>query len=101
MNYTENFEGIRIDVQAVDITITDGLQQRVRDAITKMKRFVHDINWVDVYFKVEPNHATNTKTVSMKLGIPGEDVFASESGDEWFPIMNSIEDKLRKQLEKR
>jgi len=101
MNYTENFEGIKIDVQAVDITITDGLQQRVRDTITKMKRYVHDINAVDVYFKEDTNHATDTKTVSMRLGIPGQDVFASDTGDQWFPMMKNLEDKLHKQLDKR
>ena len=101
MNYTENFEGIKIDVQAVDITISDGIQQRIREAITKMKRHVHDINWVDVYLKEEPNHGTNSKTVSMRLGIPGQDVFASDTGEEWFPLMKNLEDKLQKQLEKR
>ncbi len=101
MNYTENFEGIKVDVQAVDITISDGIQERVREAITKMKRHAHNINWVDVYLKNETAHSTNTKSISMRLGIPGQDVFASDTGAEWFPIMKNIEDKLQKQLEKR
>jgi hypothetical protein len=30
MNYTENFDGIKLDVQAVDITISDTVQQEIR-----------------------------------------------------------------------
>ena len=30
MNYTENFEGIKMDVQAVDISISNTLQQRIQ-----------------------------------------------------------------------
>jgi ribosomal subunit interface protein len=101
MNYTENFNGIKIDVQAVDITIQDELQQVVRDTVTKLQRHAKEINWVDVYFNIERNHATNNKTVSMRVGVPGPDVFASDSGNDWLPLMKSIEDKLRKQLEKK
>jgi putative sigma-54 modulation protein len=37
MNYTENFEGIKMDVQAVDISISKTVQQRIREMITKMR----------------------------------------------------------------
>jgi ribosomal subunit interface protein len=101
MNYTENFAGIKLDVQAVDITITDDLQQAIRDTITKLKRHVSDINWVDVYLNADHKHATDTRNIGMRLGIPGTDVYASDSGEHWLPILKSIEEKLRKQLEKR
>lgn len=101
MNYTENFNGIKIDVQAVDITIQDELQQVVRDTVTKLQRYVREINWVDVHFIIERNHPTESKTVNMRVGVPGPDVFASDSGNEWLPLMKSMEDKLRRQLEKK
>lgn len=101
MNYTENFEGIRVDVQAVDINIHDDLQQSVRKTIQKLQRHAEEINWVDAYFVVEGNHPTNNKTFSMRIGVPGPDVFASDSGDHWLPLMKSVEDKLSRQLEKK
>lgn len=101
MNYTENFEGIRIDVQAVDITISDVLQQKIRETIKKSKRYVSEINWVDVYFKVEENHSTNNKTLGMRLGVPGNDVYATDTGDNWLALLKDIEEKLRRQLEKK
>ena len=101
MNYTENFQGIKIDVQAVDITIGDELQQRIRDMITKLQRHISEINWVDMYFKIERGQSNNTKEISMRLGIPGADVYASDSGEDWMPLMKSVEEKLRRQLEKK
>jgi putative sigma-54 modulation protein len=101
MNYTENFEGIKIDVQAVDITISDDLQQNVRNAITKLKRHAKKIDSVDVYFKEEANQSTDSKKVSMRVGIPGNDVFAEDTGDNWYEQLKNVEEKLRRQLEKR
>jgi putative sigma-54 modulation protein len=36
MNYTENFEGIKLDGQAGDIDINDVLQPEIRDAIARL-----------------------------------------------------------------
>lgn len=101
MNYTENFEGIKIDVQAVDIDIDNAQQQLIRDIIASLRRHISEVNWVDVYFKEEINQSTNPRTFSMRFGIPGKDAFASDSGDVWYVLMKSVEEKLRRQLEKR
>lgn len=101
MNYTENFEGIRIDVQAVDLTIDNELQQQIRETIVSLKRHVSEVNWVDVYFKEESGQSTNPRTLGIRLGIPGKDAFASDSGADWMLLMRNVEEKLRKQLQKR
>ena len=101
MNYTEQFEGIRMDIQAVDITINDGLQQKIRDMIKRLQRHISEINWVDVYFKKESSQSTDMRTVSVRLGIPGNDVFASDSGNHWSELLKNVEEKLRRQLRKR
>lgn len=101
MNYTENYEGIKIDVQAVDITISDSIQQGIRDSISKFQRHAKKIDSVDVYFKEEANQSTNQKSVRIRVGIPGNDVFAQDEGDNWFELLKNVEDKLKRQLEKR
>ena len=101
MNYTENFDGIKIDVQAVDINISDDVQQRIRDMIERLRRHISEINWVDVYFKKEPKQSTDSHTLSVRFGIPGNDAFASDTGDNWLVLMASVEEKLRRQLRKR
>lgn len=101
MNYTENFDGIKLDVQAVDITIGDDLQQSIRDMITRLRRHVSDVNWADVYFNEKSGKSTDQRTVSVRFGIPGNDAFASDSGDNWMALLKSVEEKLRRQLEKK
>lgn len=100
MNYTESFEGIKLDVQAVDITISEALQQRIRDTIRRLQRHISDVNFVDVYFTDKSEKSTDPKTVSMRFGIPGTDAFASDSGDNWMELLKNVEEKLRRQLEK-
>lgn len=59
MNYTENFDGIKLDVQAVDITISDALQQSIREMITRLRRHVSKVYWVDVYLNEKSGKSTD------------------------------------------
>ncbi len=101
MNYTENFEGIKIDVQAVDFDLDPELQESIRNMITRLKRHVSDVNFVDVYFKKETAHANDFRTVSVRFGIPGNDAFATDSGNDWKGLLKGVEEKLRRQLERK
>jgi len=101
MNYTENFEGIRLDVQAVDITISNDIQQEIRDMILRLRRHVSEVNWVDVYFNEKSGKSTKQRSVSVRFGIHGNDVFASDSGNNFMALLKSVEEKLRRQLEKK
>ena len=101
MNYTENFEGIKMDVQAVDITIDDDLQQSIRDVITRLRRHISEVNFVDVYLTEKSEKSTNPKSVGIRFVIPGNDAYASDSGDHWMTLIKNVEEKLRRQLRKR
>ena len=100
MNYTENFEGIKLDIQAADIAITDDLQQSIRNMIGRLKRHISEVNFVDVYFTDKSEKSMDPKTVGVRFGIPGNDAFASDSGDNWMTLLKSVEEKLRRQLKK-
>lgn len=100
MNYTENFEGVKLDVQAGDINISEDVQQEIRDAIGRLKRHISQVNFVDVYFTDKSKKSTDTKKVGIRFGIPGNDAYASDSGDNWMELLKNVEEKLRRQLEK-
>ncbi|HLW06278.1 MAG TPA: HPF/RaiA family ribosome-associated protein [Marinilabiliaceae bacterium] len=100
MNYTESFEGIKLDVQAENITLPSNMQQEIRDTISRLKRHISDVNFVDVYFTDKTDKSTDSKTVGMRFGIPGKDAFASDSGDNWMELLKSVENKLRPQLKR-
>ena len=101
MNYTENFEGIKLDVQAVDITISNELQKEIRQVILRLRRHVSEVNFVDVYFNENLGKSTNPRTLNIRYGIPPNDAFATDSGDNFFALLKNVEEKLRRQLEKK
>lgn len=101
MSYTETFEGVNMDVQAIHINISDNLQQRIRKMIKRLRRDFSELNWVTVYFNKKNEHSRASRTVSVRLGISGSDAFASDSGDNWVSLLKCVEGKLRGQLKKR
>ena len=54
----------------------------------------------DVYLEDKKEKKTQQKQVSIRLGIPGNDPFASEYGDNFHALLTSVEEKLRRQLER-
>lgn len=100
MEYTENITGIKINVQAVDIRIGDDVKDTIRKCITRLSRFYDRIEWADIYLEDKAEKKTQQKQVSIRLGIPGKDPFASEYGNNFHQLLTEVEDKLRRQLEK-
>ena len=101
MIHTQQVDGIKLDIQTVDLTISDEVQDAVVKMITKLQRFVSQINFVDVHFKKENGQTVDNMVLSVRLGIPGSDSFASVSGDNWIGMLKAVEEKLKVQLKKR
>lgn len=101
MQYTENITEIKMNVEAVDITIGEDVRDSIRKSITRLSRYYDRIEWADIYLEDKKEKSTLQKQVSIRLGIPGNDVFASEYGDNFHALLSEVEDKLKKQLEKR
>lgn len=101
MEYTEDITGIKINVEAVDITISEDVKDTIRKSIERLSRYYDKIEWADIYLEDKKEKSTQQKQVSIRLGIPGNDPFASEYGDDFHALLTSVENKLQKQLEKR
>ena len=100
MEYTEDLTGIKINVQAVDITIGEDVKDAIRRSITRLRRYFDHIEWADIYLEDKTEKSTEQKQVSIRLGIPGNDPFASEYGDNFLALLPAVEEKLRRQLKK-
>lgn len=101
MKYTENKTGINLNVQAVDITIGEDIKEAIWKVINRLSRYFEKIEYVDVFLEDKEGKATLKKQVSIRLGVPGNDAFASEYGDDFHKILSAVEEKLRRQLEKK
>ncbi|SIT15800.1 HPF/RaiA family ribosome-associated protein [Belliella pelovolcani] len=100
MNYTENYKGVKIDVQSPNLDVSESVQAEIRASIDKLSRFTSNINALDVYFKAEGQGGTATTTIGMRVGVPGPDVFAEEKGENWIGMLKSVTDKNIRQLQK-
>lgn len=101
MKYSEKLAGITLNIQAVDIDVDDSVKDTIRKSISRLARHYDKIEWADVYMEDKKKKATEQKQVSIRLGIPGNDPFASGYGDNFHSLITSVEEKLRRQLEKR
>lgn len=102
MQQEESLDDVRLDIEAVGFTLDDDLRASVLDALTKLRRFYKgDVITAEVYLKVEPNQRNNNLHVGIKYGIPGNDVFADDSGDNFYTLIHNVVVKLQRQLEKR
>lgn len=100
MNYTENYRGIKLDVQAIDINLSASVQQTIRDMMDKLERHAGTINFADVYLKKENTSSQTNKFVRVRLGVPGPDAFAEDTGEHWEPTLRSVSEKIERQLRK-
>ncbi|WP_192348212.1 HPF/RaiA family ribosome-associated protein [Algoriphagus sp. Y33] len=100
MNYTENYRGIKIDVQAPHMEVDETVQAELRSCIDKLTRFANDINEVNLYINKEGQGGAAVSKLGMRVAIPGPDVYADEDGDNWIGMLKSVTDKNIRQLQK-
>lgn len=100
MNYTENFEGIKLDVQAVDFTPEKMVEERIRKMLSYLKRFSSEIVYATIYLENKEGKSTEQKSVKVILGVPGPDIIASDRGDNFMALLANVENKLARQLKK-
>lgn|SRR5690554_7826693 len=100
MNYTEHFQGIKLDVQTVDHEPGKEVEERIRQMLSYLLRFTDKIIYANVYLRDKEGKSTEQKSVTIQLGVPGPDVVASDKGDNFMALLASVEEKLRRQLQK-
>jgi ribosome-associated translation inhibitor RaiA len=101
MSNTRIPQGVVIEIQAVDMSINERLQRKIFKMLHKFKQYFNNISWADFYMRQSPGRANSPRTVKVRLGIPGQDLFASHSGSSWKRLMKRVEQKILQQLERR
>jgi ribosomal subunit interface protein len=100
MNYTENYRGIKLDIQSMDLQLSKSVHESIRNMIDRLEKHAGTINFADVYLKTESNAKVNDKFVKVRLGVPGPDAFAEDMGEYWETTIKSVTEKIEKQLRK-
>ena len=100
MNYTENYRGIKLDIQSMDLQLGKSVHESIRNMIDRLEKYAGTINFADVYLKTDVNSHVNDKFVKVRLGVPGPDAFAEDTGEYWETTIKSVTEKIEKQLRK-
>jgi putative sigma-54 modulation protein len=101
MKKTQIPGGVVISIQAVDMTLHEGHQQKIFRMLEKFKQFFPKITSADFFMQQSAKQATAPHAIKVRLGIPGPDVFASGSGRHWKALMGTVQKKIIQQLKKR
>ena len=96
----KSYHDLKLSVQTAGIKMNDYLEWKIHGMIKKLRKQLPGINWVDIYLKTTGDEA-RPKTVTVRFGIPGPDVVASDSGSRWKTLLKNIEKRLIRQLGKR
>lgn len=100
MSYTDHYKGIKLDIQSVDLNISKSVHETIRGVLDKLEKHVDKINFADFYLKKENAANGKDKFVRIRLGIPGPDAFAEDTGEHWETTIRSVTDKIERQLRK-
>jgi putative sigma-54 modulation protein len=90
-----------MDVQTINIEMDRFLEQKIRSMIKKLKGLLPAANWIAIHLKKSVHQASYPGKVSVRLGIPGPDIIASDSGYNWKTMLKNVEKKLIRQLNKK
>jgi putative sigma-54 modulation protein len=90
----------KINISGQHVSVTDEIQDYVRESIQSLERFSDQITSVNVNFTTE-KHDTHQIVAEAQIHIPGSDIFATATADRHIKnAVTSLIGKLENQLRK-
>ena len=74
---------VQLNVRSVNFDADQKLIDFIQSRVNKLTVFFDHIIHADVYLRVDNNHEIENKTVEIRLGIPGNDLFAKKRAKNW------------------
>lgn len=101
MSYTSDFKGIKLDVQAVGFKPDTNMQERIEKMLERINKFADKIVYATFHLESKEAKTNEPKSLKVVLGIPGPDLIASDSGDNFMVLFKNVEEKLIRQIKDR
>ena len=98
--HANNYEGLKLSIQASGININEYIVRKIDGMIKKLRKHLPGIDWIDIYLKTTQD-ASRPIMATVRFGVPGPDVVASDSGSSWKTLLKNIEKRIMRQVEKR
>jgi len=91
---------MEIKIQPIHFDATEKLQDYVQKRVSKLSRFSTEIHTAEVTLKVVKPETVMNKEVSIRLAVPGSELFAQKTADTFEEGVDQCADTLTRQLEK-
>jgi ribosome-associated translation inhibitor RaiA len=101
MNQIISHNNIKLEIRTIGVKMNARLNERLLTLINKLKKYLPQMNFADVYLKQSGKQSTFPRKLNIRFGVPGPDLAASEVGYNWKTLLKSVEKKLIRQLNKR
>ncbi len=92
---------VQLNVRSVNFDADQKLIDFIQSRVNKLTVFFDHIIHADVYLRVDNNHEIENKTVEIRLGIPGNDLFAKKRAKNFEAATDEVTEALRRQAKKR
>ncbi|MEQ8240872.1 MAG: ribosome-associated translation inhibitor RaiA [Cyclobacteriaceae bacterium] len=91
---------ISVNIEPVNFNISQELMGHVKGTFEEIDKYNDMIVNADVYLKSLTETATGKKEVSIKVNLPGKDIFISKEDEDFVSAMQELYDTLKVQLSK-
>lgn len=91
---------MEIKIQTIHFEAGEKLQDYVEKRVSKLTRFCEDIKKAEVSLKVVKPETAMNKEASLRLALPGSELFAQKVADTFEEAVDQCTDTLTRQLEK-
>ncbi len=98
MKKTERFQNIKLDIQTVDFDPTSDIMGVIRSELRKLMRIYGNIVGADVCLRISNPAEPDNKTARIRVGVPGQNLFAEASSTTWNQALSDVTGKLRIQI---
>ncbi|TDB68068.1 HPF/RaiA family ribosome-associated protein [Arundinibacter roseus] len=101
MKKIEQFQNIKLDIQAENFDPENYILSRVRHELKKLMRLYGNIVGADVYLQQEGIVGQEHKMARIRVGVPGRDLIAEAISSNWLEAISEVGAKLRNQIQNR
>jgi putative sigma-54 modulation protein len=91
---------MNINVNAVHFTADQKLINFIKDKVNKLELFYDNILNVEVFLRLDKEHAHDNKIAEIKIHIPGKELFAKKQCDSFEEAADQAVEAIRKQVSK-
>lgn len=89
---------MEINIKPIHFEISSRLSDFIHKKVNKLEQYYDGILGAEVQLKVTKPESVNNKDVSVKLNVPGQELFADKVSDSFEESVAVVSDALAKQL---